>query len=345
MGMIKSLAYRVGSYAAVPRLLQRAIAPQAATILMYHAVTSRPLPVEDWCFVTEQQFREQMLYLKKHCRVLPLRDLPLAIKSEARLPIVALTFDDGFQNNYGVALPILRQLGLPATIFLVTDFIGSDDTVWFCRINEALSLTSLRQLDWEGEIYDLSNRQRRAEAHARFQVRLKRLRHPQLLEKTAHLITALGDRADKPIPHGSPYRMLSAAEVREMAGSGLIEFGAHTCSHAILSGLSPAERREEIVNSLAAVERLAGSPCTLFAYPNGRVIDYGPSDVATLHSRETNVAVTTVAGPNDRSVPALEMRRYMVGPGTSIGQFKLLTHHVQWKLQSLSSLGRHRNSE
>jgi peptidoglycan/xylan/chitin deacetylase (PgdA/CDA1 family) len=338
MGMIKSLAYKVGSFAAVPRLLQQAFAPEAAAILMYHAVIRTPLAVEDWCFVGERQFREQMQYLKRTCQVIPLRELPRAIKSQVRRPLVALTFDDGFQNNYGVALPILQQLGLPATVFLATDFIGSEDTPWFCRINEALSLTSLARLDWEGETYDLSNGPRRAEAHARFQVRLKNFPHPELLQKSAQLITALGDHPGKPIPPDSPYRMLAAGEVREMAGSGIIEFGAHTCSHAILSRLSPAERSREITASLAAVERLTGAPCTLFAYPNGRVTDYGPCDVAMLRDSQTNVAVTTVTGPNDRSVPALEMRRYMVGSGTSVGQFKLMTHHVLWKLQTLSSL-------
>jgi peptidoglycan/xylan/chitin deacetylase (PgdA/CDA1 family) len=332
--MIKSLAYRVASFAAVPRLLQHAFAPEAAAILMYHAVTRTPLAVEDWSFIWERHFREQMLYLKRHCQVIPLRDVPRVVCSEARRPCVALTFDDGFQNNYGVALPILQELDLPATVFLATDFIGSDDTPWFCRINEALSLTSLTRLDWDGDSYDLSNPQCRAEAHALLQVRLKRFRHSELLEKTTQLIAALGDRPGKPIPYGSPYRMLAAAEVAEMAGTGLIEFGAHTCSHAILSTLSPSERSREIAGSLAAVERLTGSPCTLFAYPNGRAIDYGPCDVATLQERKTTVAVTTIAGPNDRSVSALEMRRYMVGAGTPLGQFKLVTHHIMWKLRN-----------
>ena len=295
--MIKSLAYSVASFAGVPRLLQRAFAPEAATILMYHAVTRMPLAVEDWSFVWERDFGEQMLYLKKHCQVVPLRDIPRVVGSQTRRPLVALTFDDGFQNNYGVALPILQELGLPATIFLATDFIGSDDTPWFCRINEALSLTSLTRLDWDGETYDLSNRQRRVEAQAHFQVRLKRFRHGELIEKTKELIVALGDRPGKPIPEGSPYRMLAAAEVAAMAGTGLIEFGAHTCSHAILSGLSDAERRREITTSLAAVERLTGSPCILFAYPNGRAVDYGPGDVAMLQDRKVDVAVTTLEDP------------------------------------------------
>jgi peptidoglycan/xylan/chitin deacetylase (PgdA/CDA1 family) len=332
--MIKSLAYRVASFAAVPRLLQNALAPGAATILMYHAVTKTPLEVEDWSFVWQRHFREQMRYLKKHCQVVPLRDIPQRVRAAARRPLVALTFDDGFQNNYGVALPILQELDLPATIFLATDFIGSDDTPWFCRINEALTLTSLTRLDWDGEAYDLSNRLRRAEAQARFQVRLKRFHHSELLERARQLITALGDRPGKPIPVGSPYRMLAAAEVAEMARTKLIEFGAHTCSHAILSGLSPAERSREITASLAAVEGLTGAPCTLFAYPNGRAIDYGPCDVATLQERKIDVAVTTIAGPNDPAVPALEMRRYMIGAGTPLGQFKLVTHHILWKLRN-----------
>ena len=150
MGMIKSLAYGVGSFAAVPRLVQHAFAPEAVAILMYHAVTRTPLAVEDWCFVWERNFREQMLYLKKHCQVIPLRDVPGAIKAKARRPRVALTFDDGFQSNYGVAFPILQELDLPATIFLATGFVDSDDTPWFCRINDALSRTSLTRLYWDG---------------------------------------------------------------------------------------------------------------------------------------------------------------------------------------------------
>lgn len=331
---IKSLAYRVGSFAGTPRLLQRVFARDGIAVLMYHAVTTTPLPVEDWVFVQQRHFHEQMLYLKQHCRVIPLREIPRVLKERNRLPVVALTFDDGFQNNYSVAYPILQRLALPATIFLVTDLIDSDDTVWFCRINDALSRTSRTRLTWEGESYDLSTHSSRAGAHALLQRRLKTFRHAELLERSSDLIAALGDCPRKSIPPGSVYRMLQTREIREMASTGLIDFGAHTCTHAILSGLSQAERTREITASLAAVERLTGSPCTLFAYPNGRAIDYGPCDVAELRQRNITAAVTTVDGPTDPGVSALEMRRYCIGAGTSLAQFKLLTHHVLWKLQN-----------
>ena len=60
---------------------------------------------------------------------------------------------------------------------------------------------------------------------------------------------------------------------------------------------------------------------------------YGAADVAALRERNITAAVTTVDGPNEPSVSALEMRRYCIGVGTSLAQFKLLTHHVLWTLK------------
>jgi peptidoglycan/xylan/chitin deacetylase (PgdA/CDA1 family) len=334
MSRVKSLAYSLGSFAGAPRLLQRLFASDGASVLMYHAVTKTHLPVSDWCFVEERPFRDQMRYLNKHCRVIPLRDVPSALEEPSPRPIVALTFDDGFQNNYEVAFPILRELGLPATIFLATDFVDSDDTPWFCRINDALSRTSLVSLNWGRATYDLSTPRARALANALLQSRLKTLRHSNLLDMTRELIGALGERADMPLPRESPYRMLQAGEIRAMADTGLVEFGAHSCSHAILSGLSDSERRQEISRSVSAVGRLTGLACRLFAYPNGRACDYGPFDVAALQDQQIAIAVTTVAGPVFRSGSALEMRRYGIGGDTSLALFKLLTHHVHWKLRN-----------
>ncbi len=327
------MAYTLAGFAGVPRLLQRIFVRDGIAILMYHAVIKEPLTVPDWCFVQESSFQEQMAYLKNHCHVIPLKEMPSLTKDNNGRPKVAVTFDDGFQSNYDIAWPILKALGLPATIFLATDFIGSDNTIWFCRLNAALSNTSLTTLEWDGITYDLSTQISRAQAHAVIQERLKTHQHSQLLVKVRQLIQILGGRPDKPILPGSPYRMLGAREVREMAASGLIDFGAHTCSHAILSGLSTSEREREITESLVAVERLIGLRCTLFAFPNGRVSDFGSCDVEVLEQNKITVAVTTVGGPNDRAASVLEMRRYGIGADTSMALFKLLTHHALWILR------------
>jgi len=331
--MVKEFVYRLGSLAGAPRGWQRLLYPDSAAVLTYHAVAREDLEVPDWCFLEERRFRAQMRYLRDHCRVVPLRDVPSVLAAGSERPVVALTFDDGFRNNYRVAFPILRELGLPATIFLATDFVDSDDTIWFCRINDALSRTKLQSLEWEGDHYDLSSPRARADANSLLQGRMKRHPHPQLLGRMRTLVSLLGERPRKEIAPESEYRMLAAQEIREMAGSGLIDFGGHTCSHAILSGLSAAERATEIAGSLAAVERLSGAPCRLFAYPNGRPIDYGPSDVAALEAGGITVAVTMVKGPNGRTAAPLELRRYGIGGETTLAEFQLLVHHLLWKLR------------
>jgi peptidoglycan/xylan/chitin deacetylase (PgdA/CDA1 family) len=330
--MIKEFVHRLGTLAGAARVWQRLFYPDSAAVLTYHAIVRQDLEVPDWCFLEERLFRAQMLYLLEHCQVLRLQDVPDALKAGSARPVVALTFDDGFHNNYEVAFPILRELGLPATIFLATDFVDSDDTVWFCRINDALARTALKRLEWEGHQYDLSSRRARAEANGLLQARMKSHRHPELLERTRELVALLGERPEKEIARGSEYRMLASQEIRGMAGTGLIDFGAHSCSHAILSGLPPAARAAEIAGSVAAVERLCGAPCRLFAYPNGQPTDYGSFDVAALEAAGIKMAVTTVEGPNGCTAAPLEMRRYGIAGGTTLAKFQLRIHHLLWKL-------------
>jgi peptidoglycan/xylan/chitin deacetylase (PgdA/CDA1 family) len=95
-----------------------------------------------------------------------------------------------------------------------------------------------------------------------------------------------------------------------MAVSGLIDFGAHGYSHAILSLLSPAEQEDEILRSLHAVRELTGQPCRFFAYPNGRRQDYNEETVRILDSHGVQAAVTTMSGFNDERTSLMELGRY-----------------------------------
>src|SRR5215510_3787918 len=253
-------------------LLHRAVLRNQLTILYYHAIISTPLAVHNWCFVDKSSFISQIQYLKNHFEVLPLSDAVRRLKNgRISRPTAVVTFDDGFQNNYDLAFPILREMGVPATIFLVTGLVNTDDTVWFCRLNQALTKTKKLAFEWHGDRFDLSHPLSKAEAATIIQEKLKEYPHPDLLAEVCWITRELGDEPTAPIPVGSPFRILSGKAIREMAASGLIEFGAHTHNHAILSKLSLDEQRNEIYRSVKAVHELTGRPCELFAYPNGRV--------------------------------------------------------------------------
>ena len=69
-----------------------------------------------------------MFFLKeKHYNVIPLDELVKGIKKGKKFAhnTVVITFDDGYQDNYSYAYPILKKYGFPATIFLISDYIGN----------------------------------------------------------------------------------------------------------------------------------------------------------------------------------------------------------------------------
>jgi hypothetical protein len=299
-------------------------------ILMYHGVIRTPLKVYNWCFVDELSFRSQMKYIKSYFEVIPLSRAAERLRSgKIDGPIVAITFDDGLQNNYDVAFPILRESGLPATIFLTTGLVNTNDTLWYCRLNLALSETNKSSFVWNGCSFDCSLPGSKTKAASMIVDTLKKLPHPKLLAEIRKIILDLGCDPDSPIEVDSPYRMLSQEAIKEMTASGLIEFGAHTHSHAILSLLSPEECCDEIKRSITAVHEMTGRPCVLFAYPNGRSQDYNTESIRILEASGVQSSVTAIEGYNDKTSPLMELKRTGVGANLIISKFRRKVHCFQ----------------
>ena len=320
-------AIRLAGSLQIPRLLHRMWFSDKLTIVMYHAVIRKPLERDNWCFLAEEKFREQISYLKTHFEVLPLVEaVDRMCRRELTRPTAAITFDDGFQNNYDIAFPILREAGLPATVFLTTSLIGTDTTFWYLKINEAAVQTKKTAIEWDGSTYPLTTPDVRARSGAALCTKLKFLPTTRRMNDVQTILQILGFDADAPVAADSPFRMLSAQAVREMAASPVMEFGAHTHNHPVLSTLSLDECRDEIAQSTAVVRDLTGRPCETFAYPFGRGNDYNADTVKVLEECGIRAAVTSSAGFNDIRVPPLELNRCGVGSRVDMGFFQYKIH-------------------
>jgi len=345
MAMFRS-GYSLGSKliakTKMPQLFHRLAYQDQLTIVMYHGIIKEPLLVEDWCFVDEDSFRAQIEYLKKNFEIIALSDAVERMRNgEIKRPTAVITFDDGYQNNFDVAFPILCRERIPATIFLATGLMNTEDTVWYCRLNLALSQTHRDFIEWDGVKFDISTLGLKAKASAALQESLKKLEHSVLMATVRHIILQLGNDAGCSIEVDSPYRMLNRNAIAEMAASELIEFGAHTRQHAILSRLSEEERFSEIRQSIDAVYELTGRRCRSFSYPNGRMQDYDWGSINHLMACGVQMAVTTIAGPNNRMTPVMELRRYGVGADLPMAEFQLMVHHFFSKVHRGSDLGWH----
>ncbi len=196
-----------------------------ATILMYHSVGETFVDTPGLGMATET-FARQMAFFKRHgYRVLRLTELIEKLKRGERVGprTIVLTFDDGYEDNYTNVLPILKEYGFAATVFVITDLIGRE--------------------------------------------------------------TYMYDR---------PVQILSVAMMREMADSGLVDFGVHSATHAHLPDLDgdPQALSREVDAPRRFLEGLLGRPATVFCYPTG-----GYSRVVQKRVRDAGFCAAVTTNP------------------------------------------------
>ncbi len=261
-----------------------------------------------------------MAYVARHCNIVRLRDLPDV--GSSKRPNVAITFDDGYQSNHDLALPVLQEFGLPATVFLNTAYIGTCRAPWFCDLIEALSTTKVTSLTYQGREYALTNRANRRFASEDLQKKLKALRsHDLLEEKLNSIVGELG--VSRPIDHaGKPTEILDKTSVVRMQVSGLIDFGGHTHSHKILAHVPEDTAAAEIETSLRLTQELTNAPQELFAYPNGGPGDIGSAAERVLRKNGISLAVTTSPKHYSRQSRNLRVPRYPIGGHISDAWFR-----------------------
>jgi len=277
-------------------------------ILMYHGVSKAPFPMVCWWQLPYEQFRTQLQYLKMHYTVLHLSDAVKRLKERQPLPTntAVITFDDGYRNNLTTALPLLNNEHLPATIFLTTGFIGSDALLW----PDDLYLRFSRRNRVE-EFHDALESLKAMSADKK-QVALRRL------------------QAEMPIDSGGAsikdeFRLLAWNEVAMMHKGGLIEFGAHSVHHEILSRLRPEDMADEVRTSCNAIHGRLGTAAVMFAYPNGREGDFNPEVKNELEKANVCCSVSTIYGLNDGTADLFALKRVGVGADMTIATFKLMT--------------------
>ena len=261
------------------------------SVLIFHRV----LPAPDPLFPDEvdaSRFHQFCEWLKSWCNILPLDDAVSCLKA-GTLPARAacITFDDGYADNYQVALPILKRHGIAATFFIATGFLDGG-RMWNDTVIESLRLTPLRVLSL-GDLLGAGFAQvpvgTTMEKRTAIQTIIDQLKYRPVAERAA-LTEQIARQANARPPTDL---MMTSDEVRGMRKAGM-QIGAHTVSHPILATLDPAAARSEISDSKHALENLLGERVGLFAYPNGKPdVDYTAQSVAITRELGFDAAVST----------------------------------------------------
>ncbi len=328
---LQKVAYGALAALGTPSLLRRYHRGKAA-VLMYHSIVDQ-CPIA-WTQVHVDMFRQQMAYLKSATTVLSMPELVSGLTS-GHLPsaATAVTFDDGFKNFATLALPILEEFEIPATVYLTTSFIDGQNEfqglIWPDYVHAILLATRKERLDLMDlslASLDLSSEASRHRAKALVCQKLKALPTERRLE----CIQALVARADTVIldRHREMFRGMSWLDIQAIDKKGLIDFGAHTVSHVILSQTCGSAMRREILDSKRLIEGKVGHAIDHFAYPNGTPDDYNESVLGVVREAFDS-AVTTTEQLVFPTADLYELPRLGVGSDMFFAKFKLFVSGIK----------------
>jgi peptidoglycan/xylan/chitin deacetylase (PgdA/CDA1 family) len=260
-----------------------------------------------------RSFIQQLRALRRMTNVVPL-DVGLSALQEGRpLPprAVALTFDDGYRDNLTLATPVLRELDLPATVYLVPDLLDGEVDPWWERLGWAFAHASVPSIEFERVRLDLRGPAARRAQLEQVEPMLKARDEASRRAAVAYLVEMLA-------PAGS-YRVddlfMNWDEAYDMARAG-ISIGSHTMRHVILAREPERSQREDLRESRSRLQEALDVAVTTLAYPNGQLGDYDTTTTAAAaEAAGYSHAVTAWGLVNRRTTAPFEIRRRMLAPG------------------------------
>lgn len=291
------------------------------TILLYHGVYADYVELggrnASGKHMSRSRFESEMAWLAKNKPVVSLQEIIDAHNGRGEIPdgSVAVTFDDGFDNNYTDAWPVMEQHGIPVTIYLATGFIGSGKMVWSDRLEAALLSSRMDSLELGDQrlpaIFHLSSELDRQNAFLAIKTLCKTL--PD--EDKESLVSTIERKLEpSSLPDHPLYCFMTWDRVREMNASALVEFGAHTIDHVSLPKVSKSEMQRQIDQSVEKLETELQQHCQYFSYPEGQPNDVSEEVINHLKLRGFDHAPMAVAGTNNTMHTDLfHLNRTMVG--------------------------------
>lgn len=292
-------------FSALYRTLSPAGSKARLSVLIFHRVLAARDPLYP-SEPTVEEFEAKLRWVKEHFNVLALSEAVRGLKL-GRLPDrpLSITFDDGYADNYHLALPILCQLGLPATFFIASGYLDGG-----CMFNDAVR-EAVRQAT--GPELDLSDLQLGRHTIATDEDRcgiadeiLFKVRYLRPAEREA-----TGERLARRVgAHVPRDLMMTSEQVAAMSKQGM-EIGGHTVSHPALTSVDISIARQEIERGCTRLRDVVGERIALFAYPIGLPRrDYSTAHVRLVRELGFEGAVSTAWGTSGLGADPFQIPRF-----------------------------------
>jgi peptidoglycan/xylan/chitin deacetylase (PgdA/CDA1 family) len=300
----------------------------SVVVLTYHRIASTGTDsfYDPVISATPEAFRAQIDWLYGQFEILDLSEFLAWTNGELamRRPAALITFDDGYRDNFDVAVPILRAAGVPATFFLATGFLDEPKLPWWDHVAYIIKSTGVRRFTVATSPGANACRLSFDLVEGTRQQFIKTVVNAFLdgsISNQAWFLDELGSAAQVSVDATLLGRKLFGNwnQVRELAATDSnLTFGSHAKSHPRLADLDEASERVELAESKEILERQLGKPIQALAYPYGWPGSFTARSSALAREIGYQVAFTSMEGVNrHNSMERFEMKRFGIGMGDS----------------------------
>jgi len=252
---------------------------------------------------------------------------------KGEVPIVenaaVMTFDDGYQNNFSQALPILRKYGVPGVFYVATGVIESREPYWFDRLDYVLQAAAEQGVRFTVAgrefVFASNDRKSMIEAYSDLRNHCKK-KFPddnefsrELSELAIDLENRTGVSLEAVLEGDEWVGVVAIEDMRTLSSDELVTFGGHTVSHRRLDCSSEEDVTRELRVSKESIQKWTGTPCVDFCYPNS---NYDDVSIRLVDESGYRSAVTTDFGFNSVGDNLLAIKRLNVS--TDVSQSELL---------------------
>lgn len=308
-----------------------------ALILLYHRINERTNDPQ-LLNVTPKHFNEHLEILSKKWNVISLSEMVQSIeKGNVPHKTIAITFDDGYADNLFFAKPYLVQHNIPALVYISCDHVENNKEFWWDSLERIFLMTGnlpkVLNINIDSKNYNLIfenfdpymkqsfNQYRNwniayevdpTARHAAYRLFCQLLR-PLSATSRQNALNELFKWANiNNITAAYNYRALTAAEVYELVNGDLIEVGAHTMTHSVLSELTEEEQRFEIQKSKSYLETIIKQPVISFSYPFGTRNDYTKETVDIVRQLNFTNACSNFPEMVVKSTDLFQLPRFVI---------------------------------
>lgn len=284
---------------------------KGAAILMYHAVLEEPASVADSLGRMIHQravFEAQMELLAREFHPVSLDQVGRFVRGEQDLPerAVVVTFDDGYLDNFEMAMPILNRAGVPAAFYVTVDCVEHRRLPWPSRLRFCFRKTAKK--DWKdgaGEIWVLGSECEREVAYLTACERVAALAGAEQERIVSQIETDLAMK----LPADAGDLMMTWEQVRGLAQHGHI-VGSHTMTHPNLAHVGIEDARRELIESKQRMEAQISAKVVHFSYPCPALFPNWTEETTKEAQRAGyETAVTTSSGLARRNDNPLTLKR------------------------------------